>query len=149
MGLHHLDHYTIEAADMAATKAFYCGLLGLTEGHRPALPFPGAWLYCENGLPTVHVIGSEPGAAARTPSPPGLFHHISFACTGAEEIRSRLEAAKVEFKVVVLPGFGNTQFFMRDPNGISVELNFPASETRQSDIDAMNTKSKSDYLLQP
>ena len=132
MGLHHLDHYTIEAADMEATRAFYCGLLGLTEGHRPDLPFPGAWLYCENGLPTVHIIGSEPGAPPRSPSPPGLFHHISFACTGAEAIRARLEAAKVDFKVVVLPGFGNTQFFMRDPNGISVELNFPASEDRKS-----------------
>jgi catechol 2,3-dioxygenase-like lactoylglutathione lyase family enzyme len=147
VGLHNIDHYTIEAADIEETKRFYCGLLGLRDGERPPLPFPGAWLYCENGLPTVHLIGCSPGDAPRAAVRPGLFHHVSFACTGAEEIRGRLERAGIKFKVVVLPGFGNTQFFVKDPNGIAVELNFPASETRQSDIDAQNNVKKEHFLL--
>src|SRR5207302_518641 len=105
MGLHHIDHYTIESADIERTRKFYCGVLGLREGERPELPFPGLWLYCENELPTVHVIGSSPGEAKRSVTTTGLFHHVSFSCTGAEEIRARLERANIGFKVVVLPGF--------------------------------------------
>jgi len=146
MGLHHLDHYTTESADIEQTKKFYCDILGLYEGTRPPLPFPGVWLYCENDLPTVHVIGSSPGDPTREVVKPGLLHHICFFCVGAEDIRARLENAKIKFNVVVLPGNGNTQFFMKDPDGISVELNFAASETRQSDIDAMKAKKKEEFL---
>ncbi|WP_178130429.1 VOC family protein [Reyranella sp. CPCC 100927] len=144
MGLHHIDHYTIDTADIAATKAFYCDLLGLRDGERPPLPFPGVWLYCENGQPTVHIVEVTPNAARKTATT-GLFNHVSFACTGAEDIRTRLERAKIAFNVVVLPGIGNTQFFMKDPNGISVELNFPATETRASDIIAMQSRGKENY----
>ncbi|MFM0348196.1 VOC family protein [Paraburkholderia sp. RL17-347-BIC-D] len=144
MGLHHVDHYAIETNDLDATKRFYCDLLGLSEGHRPTLPFPGAWLYCENGKPTVHVMLLVEGQA---PARSGYFHHVSFSSSGAEEIRGRLEAAGIAFKTVVLPGFGNTQFFMKDPNGVSVELIFPVEETRQSDIDAQNSGRKESFFL--
>jgi catechol 2,3-dioxygenase-like lactoylglutathione lyase family enzyme len=144
MGLHHVDHYTIETHDLEATLRFYCDLLGLKNGHRPELPFPGAWLYCENEKPTVHVMVVE-GA---NPAPrSGYLHHVSFQSTNAEEIRSKLQKAGVDFKVVVLPGFGNTQFFMKDPSGVSVELIFPPSETRQSNIDAQDSGNKENFFL--
>ena len=40
-----MNHFTITAQDRAATLDYYCGLLGLVEGHRPDLGFPGAGLY--------------------------------------------------------------------------------------------------------
>jgi catechol 2,3-dioxygenase-like lactoylglutathione lyase family enzyme len=149
MGLHHLDHYTIEAADIEATERFYCDLLGLYVGERPPLPFPGLWLYCENDLPTVHVIGKSANDRARPVTKTGLLHHISFYCTGAEQTRTRLEAAHIQFNVIVLSGSDNTQFFMKDPDGISVELNFPASETRESDREAMLSKGAEQFLTVP
>lgn len=145
MGLHHVDHYSIESSDLEATKRFYCDLLGLYDGDRPALPFPGAWLYCENDVPTVHIIDRGSGtdlAGAGT----GAFNHISFACTGAEDIRARLHENGIEFKVVVLPN-RKTQFFMKDPDGVSVELIFEPHETREEDVAAMAAKSGKDYLL--
>ena len=40
-----MNHFTITAEEREATLGFYVGLLGLREGHRPDLGFPGAWLY--------------------------------------------------------------------------------------------------------
>jgi catechol 2,3-dioxygenase-like lactoylglutathione lyase family enzyme len=37
--------YTIEPADLERTKDFYCDVLGLENGDRPPLDFPGYWLY--------------------------------------------------------------------------------------------------------
>ena len=39
-----MNHFTILAEDPTATTDYYIGLLGLKEGYRPDLGFPGAWL---------------------------------------------------------------------------------------------------------
>ena len=54
-----LNHYTILARDLEATKDFYTDVVGLSVGDRPPLNFPGYWLYC-GGVPTVHLIGNRP-----------------------------------------------------------------------------------------
>ena len=48
--IHAMNHFTVTARDARATLDFYTGLLGLKEGPRPDLGFPGAWLYAE-GVP--------------------------------------------------------------------------------------------------
>lgn len=136
MGLSHLDHYNIEVADLDATIAFYCGVLGLTLGERPPLSVPGAWLYSENGRPTVHLIDRRGDGVARVKEPSGRLHHICFAATGKAEIRRRLQDAKLDFRTVVLPRVGITQFFVQDPNGINVEISFPPAETTAEDVAA-------------
>jgi len=149
MGLHHLDHYNIEVVNLEETIRFYCDALGLYVGDRPPLPFPGAWLYCENGEATIHLIGTNPGEPDRARVPAGRLHHICFASTGLEEVRERLKRANIKFNTVVLPKVHNTQLFMQDPNGINVELNFPATETRPEDIEAMANRGKEAYLRVP
>ena len=52
MGLGGLQHYTIEPSDLERTKDFYCDVLGLENGERPPLDFPGYWLY-SGGTATV------------------------------------------------------------------------------------------------
>ena len=54
MPLGTLQHYTIEPSDLERTKEFYCGVLGLENGDRPPLDFPGYWLY-SGGTATVHL----------------------------------------------------------------------------------------------
>ncbi len=149
MGLHHLDHYNIKCVNLQATISFYCDVLGLRVGERPPLPFTGAWLYTENGHATIHLIGTEPGEPDRAKTSSGLLHHICFWTTGLEDIRSRLVKANIKFNTVVLPRVNNTQFFMEDPNGINVELNFPAEETKPEDIEMMKNKTKEQFLAVP
>ncbi|MCU0945553.1 MAG: VOC family protein [Rubritepida sp.] len=131
MGLDALNHFTIRTADLAATRAFYVEVLGMEEGHRPPLGFPGHWLYC-GGMPTVHLVGpreSDAGEPPRRPQPTGLFDHIAFSCTGLAEMRARLQRHGVAFSERVVPRDGQTQLFLHDPDGVAVELNFPPQET--------------------
>ena len=58
MGLGGLQHYTIEPSDLERTKNFYCDVLGLENGDRPPLDFPGYWLY-SGGTATVHLMGTR------------------------------------------------------------------------------------------
>ncbi len=36
-----LEHFTLECGDLKTTRDFYCDVLGLTEGFRPQMDFPG------------------------------------------------------------------------------------------------------------
>lgn len=134
MGLSHLDHYNIEVVNLDETIKFYCDVLGLKQGFRPPIARPGAWLYAESGHPSIHLLADSGNTKSNT----GCLHHICFAATDKAKVRDRLVAAGIPFNVVVLPRVNNTQFFMQDPNGINVELNFPPEETTPEDVEAMN-----------
>ena len=58
MPLGGLQHYTIEPQDLEKTKNFYVDILGLENGDRPPLDFPGYWLY-SGGQATVHLMGTR------------------------------------------------------------------------------------------
>ena len=51
-----LNHFTILTDDVPGTVRFYSDLLGLHEGERPPLGFPGAWLYAGD-QPVLHIVG--------------------------------------------------------------------------------------------
>jgi catechol 2,3-dioxygenase-like lactoylglutathione lyase family enzyme len=131
MPLGTLQHYTIEPSDLEATKDFYCDVLGLVDGDRPPLGFPGYWLY-SGGVATVHLIGQRQpreGIVIRGTekkfSDTNRLDHIAFAATDPDEIRKRLQAKNVKFREQIVPRTGDTQFFLYDPDGVGVELNFP------------------------
>jgi len=126
MAVRGLHHYTIRPVDLERTKDFYVDVLGLPVGDRPPLAFPGYWLYC-GAVPTVHLVGPRAGdaaLAAREVAPTGLFDHIAFACQGLGDVRAKLQEHGVPFTERVVPRDGQTQLFMHDPDGISVELTF-------------------------
>src|SRR5690349_20699362 len=58
MPLGGLQHFTIEPQDLEKTKEFYVDVLGLENGNRPPLDFPGYWLY-SGGQATVHLMGTR------------------------------------------------------------------------------------------
>jgi len=128
-----LNHYTIKVRDLEGTKEFYQDIVGLSVGERPPLPFPGYWLYCGGG-PTVHLIGHRDDDpvipdARSDPAPTGRLDHIAFSCNNLNEMREKLRNRDIKFDERVLPSFNMTQLFYLDPDGISVECNFEASET--------------------
>jgi catechol 2,3-dioxygenase-like lactoylglutathione lyase family enzyme len=130
MPLGQLQHYTIEPQDLERTKSFYCDVLGLENGDRPPLGFPGYWLY-SGGVPTVHLLGPRSpreGIVVRGTEKKyedtGRIDHIAFAATDIAGIRNRLQQHNVEFREQVIPRTGDSQIFLYDPDGVGVELNF-------------------------
>jgi catechol 2,3-dioxygenase-like lactoylglutathione lyase family enzyme len=126
MPLGLLDHFNVRTTDLAATRRFYCELMGLKDGFRPNFSFPGAWLYSGDQA-VVHVRGLEPG----DPVPgagTGSVDHIAFVASGLKEMRDRLTAAGFPFREREVPNLGLKQLFVTDPNGVLIELNYPASE---------------------
>jgi catechol 2,3-dioxygenase-like lactoylglutathione lyase family enzyme len=121
-----MNHFTITAEDREATLCFYRDLLGLVEGHRPDLGFPGAWLYAPGGGSAIlHIYWDRPMPAQRT----GVIDHMAFTAEGLREVKARFDARGVRYELRRQAGAGTWQLFSTDPNGARVELDFDASET--------------------
>lgn len=120
-----MNHFTITAENREATLAYYCGLLGLTEGHRPDLGFPGAWLYAGGPQAVLHIYWDRPMPATRT----GVIDHMAFTATDLKAVKARFDAAGVKYDLRRQAGAGTWQLFSFDPNGARVELDFDAAES--------------------
>lgn len=122
--IHDLNHFTVIAEDLDRTLAFYCGLLGLQQGPRPDLGFPGAWLYA-GGRAVLHVYSDRPVPAQRA----GVIDHMAFSARGLQQVKARLDAQGLPYDLRRQKGAGTWQLFCHDPNGAKVELDFAADET--------------------
>jgi catechol 2,3-dioxygenase-like lactoylglutathione lyase family enzyme len=118
-----LNHFTILTDDVPRTVRFYRDLLGLTDGWRPPLTFPGAWLYAGE-QPIVHVVGGRPSEELKA----GVIDHMAFSASGLSEMLALLTAHDVEHTCRKQAGSGTWQVFFHDPNNVKVELDFPAHE---------------------
>ena len=123
MAIEGMNHFNVLTNDVAATRAFYVGILGLTEGERPAFKFDGLWLYA-GGRPILHVSsGDLPRDRA------GVIDHIAFTTTGLAETTANLKRHGIEFTLNRQVGTGIWQVFCHDPMGAKVELDFDPKET--------------------
>ena len=132
MPLQRLEHYLVLSDDISKTRDFYRDVLGMAEGFRPALDFPGYWLYLGD-VPCIHVAEWRSYAewtqkvgipvSTRAPST-GPVDHIAFNGIGFAEVRARLVARNLEFSENSLDDIGLKQMFLRDPNGVPIEINF-------------------------
>ena len=118
-----MNHFNVLTDDVDATRKFYVGILGLTEGERPPFKFPGLWLYA-GGRPILHVSGAKlPKERA------GVIDHIAFSTTDLKGTVARLKEHGVEHTVNRQVGSGIWQIFCHDPMGAKVELDFDPAET--------------------
>jgi len=123
MSIQGMNHFTVLARDLEATKAFYIGLLGLTEGPRPPFDFPGAWLYAGDQA-LLHIVAGRP-----VPDPPaGVLDHMAFSADQLGDTVARLKQHKIDYVLRRQPGYGPWQLFCHDPNGAKVELDFSPDE---------------------
>lgn len=122
--IRRMDHFTLVTDRLAETVAFYAAL-GLSEGVRPGFGgLEGAWLYAE-GRPVLHVIAVE-----RMPEPRrGALDHMAFFAEGLAETSVWLAEQGLRTNLIrTEPPFEQWQLFFKDPNGVQVELDFPADE---------------------
>lgn len=137
-----LNHFSIRTRNIPETQHFYETVLGLSVGPRPNFPFPGLWLYVGDTSKTsnavVHVIGIEDKndglnlylgeRSSDSTLGSGALDHVAFFATGLEDYIKRLSNHQITPKQRMVPSLGLHQLFIDDPNGIVVEINFPAEE---------------------
>jgi catechol 2,3-dioxygenase-like lactoylglutathione lyase family enzyme len=119
-----LEHVNLRTARLQVMCEFYSNVLGLEPGPRPPFAFGGAWLYC-GGRPVVHLVEvAEPANASGALS----LEHFAFSAIGLSEFLERLQAAGVQYRLTRLPGSGQHQVFLHDPDENRLHVDFDAAE---------------------
>jgi catechol 2,3-dioxygenase-like lactoylglutathione lyase family enzyme len=142
--IRRLDHYNIRTFDIEATVAFYVEILGLRDGPFGAPRAMGAWLYDTTDRPVVHLISIDP----ENPEPAltrirrrldglegdlgrdslrggGAIDHVAFECSDYEDVLTTIQARGLPYRENYVPSLRLRQVFLNDPNGVTLELNFP------------------------
>ncbi|UUX95959.1 VOC family protein [Aquabacterium sp. J223] len=123
-----LFHAAVKTADLAATRVFYCQVLGLHEIHRPDFGYPGAWLACPvpGGQAIVHVYAGGPalGPSGTVDQGSAAIDHLSLACSGFHAFRQRFADHGLPWREFLVPGTTLWQLFVYDPSGVQLELTF-------------------------
>ena len=102
-------------------RDFYCNVVGLTEGFRPAFERFGFWLYIGD-KDVIHLITPKE-SDGRSPLK-SSFDHVAFITADYEGVLKKLKALNISFEEKPIPGMTAHQIFLRDPAGNRVELNF-------------------------
>ena len=132
MAITELNHFFVRCNDLERSKDWYCRMLGFEIMPRPPFPFAGYWLGV-NGKIQIHMgqhgiehsdlyyLGSPTGAARDNS---GVVDHIAFTADNPADFRKRFEAEGAVHWARALPDFDLYQIFVRDPDGLTIELNF-------------------------
>lgn len=117
--LRHLHHIARMTRDPAASRKFYCEVLGFRELPRPGFNFNGAWLFGYGFQ--IHIIENlevDPiqveGISTRT-------DHLAFATGDIEAVKQSLIDRGIDIREQVNAG-GAHQIFFRDPDGHHIEV---------------------------
>lgn len=141
MMVRRLEHYNIRTTKFAETVKFYDDTLGMKAKRAPMVPAdgPATWIYDDSGTAVIHLTPVDPadpfGSYSKMvqyrggESEPafygsGAIDHVAFECEGFDDIKARLQAMKIAFAENDFPGFNLRQLFFKDPNGVTLELNF-------------------------
>jgi catechol 2,3-dioxygenase-like lactoylglutathione lyase family enzyme len=141
MRVRRIEHYNIRTTKFADTVGFYDQVLGMKARQPPMAPAnsPATWIYDDSGTAAIHLTPVDPSDPAgsyakvaqyRGGDPDAAFQgsgaidHIAFECDGFEEIKSRLQILALDFFEQSFPDFNLRQIFLKDPNGLTLELNF-------------------------
>ena len=102
-------------------RDFYCDVVGLSEGFRPAFERFGFWLYIGD-KDVIHLITPKEGDS-RSPQR-SSFDHVAFKTGDYQGVLKKLKTLNVSYEEKLIPGMSAHQIFLRDPAGNRVELNF-------------------------
>ncbi len=102
-------------------RNFYCDVVGLTVGFRPAFERFGFWLYIGD-KDVLHLITPKEGDDRS--SLKSSFDHVAFKTDYYKDVLKNLKKLNIPFDEKPIPGMSAHQIFLKDPAGYRVELNF-------------------------
>ncbi len=117
--INHLMHTGLIVTNLARSRAFYEGVLGLTPNpNRPDFGFEGVWY--DIGQNQVHLmVVPNPYADVVHPEHGGRDIHIAFSVDDVEPVRAELEKAGIPY---TMSKSGRAALFCRDPDGNAFEF---------------------------
>jgi len=124
-----LDHVNIQTVKLAETVAFYRDILELRAGAPPPPLDPALvqWMFDPEGRAIFHL--SSPGALTGTgvvnkSQDTGPVHHVALSCKGHDSMIEKLDRFGLEHNENHVLAIDLKQIFVRDPNGVLLELNY-------------------------
>ena len=122
----YLDHFNIRAPkeQLSQIKKFYIDVMGFKEGFRPKLSGAGQWLYAGSNA-IIHLSEDENRTARKEQN---YLDHIAMRCVGVNEFAKKLNEFSIKYRLATIPEIDLTQLFLKDPAGITIELNFAGEQ---------------------
>jgi catechol 2,3-dioxygenase-like lactoylglutathione lyase family enzyme len=110
----HIDHVSVLITDCAAARAFYAGVLGLTEIPKPkTFDFVALW-YDLGGGHTLHLL-QKPQPDTRSP------RHFALRVTDIQAARAHFRSHNIAMQETG-PIPHCDRFFVSDPDGNRIEI---------------------------
>lgn len=111
-------HASILVMDVAASRAFYEGVLGLSpSAQRPDLGFPGVWY--EIGAQQIHLLALAGAPQYIAHEHGGRDRHIALSIDDIDGLKDKLDAKGIAY---TLSRSGRRALFCRDPDGNALEF---------------------------
>lgn len=119
----NIDHVNIKAKAglLERVRDFYCSILALTEGPRPAFRKHGYWLYSGNQA-IIHLIESD---GLHEEGNQGAIDHFALRVNDLSPFLARLEESGTQYRTSLVEDIGLRQVFFKDPAGSGVEISCP------------------------
>ncbi len=126
MQLKNILHVAVRTMDIDATNKFYAEVLRMqVDPNRPdSIPAPGTWL--NFGDCQIHVIAGPKayGEFDTKTYGGGNLDHMAIRAVGFDAWKEHLTKHGVDYRQNNVRALGQWQLFIRDPNGIVIELQF-------------------------
>jgi catechol 2,3-dioxygenase-like lactoylglutathione lyase family enzyme len=132
MPLTALNHYLIVSKNLERSRRFYESVLGMEIADRPDFGFPGYWLKLGSDI-CVHLASQAPNQVRdryllkkhpKGTTGSGSVDHIAFVARNPREVRERIRRNKVDMHYRSFPDAKLFQIFLKDPDDVTIELNF-------------------------
>ena len=119
MRIKQINHVSFAIRDLARSREFYEGILGLHVIERPNIPVPGIWYGTGEGQ--IHLIQTPPGAEVGT-NPERLTPLANHCAFEIDDYEKFVETLKQRGMPVLETNREMGQLFVQDPDGNVIEL---------------------------
>lgn len=113
-------HTSFLASDLARSRAFYEGVLGLRpDPERPAMSYGGVWYDVAPNQQIHLLLLPDPEAGLQRPTHGGRDRHVALAVSDLAQLIARLNQAGIAY---TLSSSGRRALFCRDPDSNVLEF---------------------------